>query len=110
MTMRSFGRVTPIHISMLELAGYVVDGRDMRPAAGDNEYLRTMRNGWAKLRRTTGKDFGYDLAAWREFLVTASKDEFGYRHPYAYRRVDGIVRSQIDDSRRAELVAKLKDS
>ena len=47
MTMRSFGRVMPIYIDMLQVAGYVPASRerDIRPVATDEECLRAMRAG-----------------------------------------------------------------
>jgi hypothetical protein len=108
--MRSFGRVMPIHIDLLQLAGYAPAWaeRDIRPAATDEEYLRAMRAGRAALRRATSQDFGYDLAAWREFLSSAPDDEFGYQHPYAFSGVDRAVRQAIRRRRRRQLVERLK--
>ena len=56
MTMRSFGRVMPIHIDMLQVAGYVPAWRqrNIRPAATDDECPRAMRAGRAALRRAKG--------------------------------------------------------
>jgi hypothetical protein len=112
MTMRSFGKVMPIHIDMLQLAGYVPAWRerDIRPATTDEEYLRTMRAGRTALRRATGQDFGYDLAAWREFLSSAPDDKFGYRHPYAFRSVDRAVQQAIRSQQRKQLVGPLEES
>ena len=110
MTLRPFGRVTPIHREMLRLAGYVVDyaKRVIRPAKTDNDFLDTMRDGRTSLCKGTGRDFGFDLAAWREFPATAPDDEFGYRHPYAFRRVDGAVKRALKNPRRAQLVEQLR--
>ena len=38
------------------------------------------RRGRKGLRECTGQDFGYDLAAWHEYLLT---HDDGYAHPYA---------------------------
>lgn len=108
MTMRSFGKVMPIHIDVLQLAGYTLAERDICPAATDEEFLRAMQAGRAALRRDTGQDFGYDLAVWRKFLASAPDDEFGYRHPYAFRGVDRAVSKAIRSARRSELVARLE--
>jgi hypothetical protein len=107
MTMRGFGNVMPIHIAVLQLAGYVVDYRAkrIRPAVGDRERKRTMREGLADLRESTGRDFGYDLAAWREHLL--SDEESGYLHPYAFDNVDAAVREAIGDRRRQETAEEL---
>ena len=111
MTMRSFGKVMPIHIDMLQLAGYVPAWRerDIRPATTDEECLRTMRAGRAALRRATGQDFGYELVAWRAFLSSAPDDEFGYRHPYAFSGVDRAVQRAIRSRRRRQLVERLEE-
>jgi hypothetical protein len=111
MTMRSFGRVMPIHIDMLQLASYAVlwGERDIRPAASDEDCLRQIRAGRIALRQATGQDFGYDLAAWREFLLSAPDDEFGYRHPYAFSGVDRAVQRAIRSPRRRRLVAQLEE-
>jgi hypothetical protein len=110
MTLRPFGRVMPIHRDMLQLANYVVDydQRTIRLAKTDDDFLETMREGRASLCKHTGRDFGFDLDAWREFLAAAPDDEFGYRHPYAFRGVDGAVRRTTKDPRRAQLVEQLK--
>jgi hypothetical protein len=109
--MRPFGQVMPIHIDMLQLAGYVPawSDRRIRLAATDEEYLRTMRAGRAALRKATGQDFGYDLAAWREFLTNAPDDEFGYLHPYAFDSVDRAVQWAIQSQQRRQLVEQLEE-
>ncbi|MEM9702015.1 MAG: hypothetical protein AAF907_06190, partial [Planctomycetota bacterium] len=48
---------------------------------------RTMREGLWALRQSTGADFGYDAAAWRDYLIEHG-DENGYTHPYSFRSVD----------------------
>jgi hypothetical protein len=108
MTMRGFGNVMPIHIFMLQLAGYVVDYRAkrIRAAASKKERRRTMREGLAELREWTGQDFGYDLAAWREYLM--QDEESGYQHPYAFQTVDASILEAIDDRRRQEAAERLE--
>jgi hypothetical protein len=111
MTMRSFGKVMPIHIDMLRLAGYadVPQQRDLRQADSDEGFLQAMQAGRAALRDRTGRDFRYDLATWRRFLLAAPDDAFGYRHAYAFRGVDRAVREAIRSPRRRELVAQLQE-
>ncbi len=107
MTMRGFGRVVPIQIAMLQLAGYVPDYRDkrIRPAAGEAERKRTMREGLEELRESTGQDFGYDLAAWRDYLM--SDEENGYTHPYAFKSVDPAILEAVADRRRQQMAEQL---
>src|SRR5687768_465952 len=96
MTLRSFGNVVPIQIGMLELVGFESAERDMKPAKGFNARKRAMRKGLHSLQQTTGVDFGYDAAAWRDFLIEFG-DEFGYTHPYAYKTVDKAVLAALAD-------------
>src|SRR5262245_54191459 len=111
MTIRSLGRQAPIHIDMLRLAGYaeVPRERDLGVTNRDEDFLQAMRDGRAALCEQTGRDFGYDLAAWRKFLLAAPEDEFGYRHPYAFKGVDRAVKEAIRSRRRRELVAGLEE-
>jgi hypothetical protein len=108
MTMRGFGNVVPIQIAMLRLAGYVVEyrGKRIRPAASDRERRRTMREGLEELRETTGQDFGYDLAAWRDYLMRDT--DHGYTHPYAFQNVDPAILESIADRRRQETAEQLQ--
>lgn len=107
MTMRGFGNVVPIQIAMLQLAGYVPDYRDkrIRAAAGEAERRRTMREGLEELREATRQDFGYDLAAWRDYLMRDT--DHGYTHPYAFKNVDPAILESIADRRRQETAEQL---
>jgi hypothetical protein len=95
-TLLSFGRAMPIHIDMLSLVGYDDDNRDMVPAKGLNARKRAMISGLHSLRKTTGADFGYDAAAWRQFLID-NGNKYGYTHPYAYDSVDKAVQIALSD-------------
>lgn len=90
MTLQSFGKATPIQMDMLNLVGYEDVGRDLQPAKSLNARKRAIREGEHSLKKATGEDFGYDAAAWREFLITMG-NEFGYTHPYAFETVDRAV-------------------
>jgi hypothetical protein len=97
MTLHSFGKAVPIQMDLLQLVGYEASGRDMRPASGGNARERTMREGLHSLRRMTGVDFGYDAAAWRDYLINHA-DETGYTHPYAFESVDRAVVEALTNS------------
>jgi hypothetical protein len=67
-----------------------------------------MRIGHAWLIRQTGEDFGYDLAAWREYLL-ARPSRLGYHHPGAFAAVDLEMQKAIADpeyGRLAQLAAE----
>lgn len=72
--------------------------------ASEPDRVEQMRTGHADLVRTTGQDFGYDLAKWREFLLKHDK-EFGYRHPYAFASVDRAVKAATADPEFTRLAA-----
>jgi len=102
MTMRGFGNVLPIHIAMLQLAGFVVDDRSqrLRRAAGAAERLQTMREGHEDLCGSTGLDLGYDLAAWRDYLL--GNPEHQYTHEYAFHTVDEAILAALTDHDRQQ--------
>jgi hypothetical protein len=97
MTIRGFGNLLPIHFSILGLIGWRLTRAGGEIARDESERLELMREGHAGLVQDTGQDFGYDLRRWREFLLAADGDEFGYRHPYGFGTADRAVRAAIDD-------------
>ena len=60
-----------------------------------------------QLRRLAGQDFGYNLARWHRWLLRG-KDEWGYRHPYAWRRFRPAIEKAVKDADRLRLVAMLE--
>ena len=108
MTIPHWGRITPSQGYILMLAGHVISG--LQPEFGavepDERRLDAMRAGYAGLCRLTGRDHGYDLAKWHQALM-AGNDEFGYRHPYAWRTVRKAIETDINDSDRMRLVRLL---
>lgn len=109
MTLRPFGNVMPIHLDVLALAGYVpIHGeRRIGRAPTDDARKAAMRKGRRALRSATGRDFGYDLAAWRNLLL--ADEDSGYTHPYAFAGVDRAVRNAIKNARWRRLAEELKD-
>lgn len=106
MTLHSFGKAVPIQMDLLQLVGYEAAGRDMRPASGGNARKRTMREGLHSLRHATGVDFGYDAAAWRDYLIEHANTT-GYTHPYAFSNVDSAVVAAIADPKVLAALAEL---
>jgi hypothetical protein len=107
MTLRPFGRVTPIQIDMLSLAGYGTDyrSREIRVGDTDERRKRNMRRGRRALRRATRKDLGYDLADWHNFL--AADPEHGYTHAYAFGGVARAIVKAVADRVRQRLADEL---
>lgn len=109
MTLRPFGRVVPIQIDVLALAGYCANyrpgDRSITLGADDAARKRSMKRGRSALRRTTGQDFGYDLAAWVNYLE-AHPDQ-GFTHAYAHAGVARAVREAIADADFQRLAAEL---
>lgn len=109
MTIPGWGRLTPVQINMLKLAGRL--GRRPREPGidlADEERLKAMAVGRDLLRRLTGVDFGYDLRRWHEHLIGA--DEYGYRHPYAWRVVRPAIEEALEDPERLQLVRQLEQA
>jgi hypothetical protein len=104
MTLMSFGRAMRVHMYLLSLVGYETTGCDMQPATELNTRKSAMITGLHSLRRSTQTDFGFDAAAWREFLIE-SGNTFGYTHPYAYNSVDKAVQAALANP---EVLATLK--
>jgi uncharacterized protein (TIGR02996 family) len=109
MTLRPFGNVMPIHLDVLALAGYerVSRERQLRRAGTDAARKAAMRKGRRALCRRTGRDFGYDLAAWRDFLM--ADEDSGYAHPYAFAGVDRAVQQATKDARQRRVAAELEN-
>jgi hypothetical protein len=113
MTIPYWGKVTPSQMFMLMLAGHVLDRRFV--ASGkpdpkddpDEARLASMRMGRDRLRRLTGHDCGYDLGRWHQLLLGDADDEWGYRHPYAWRSVRPAIEEAINDPDRLRLLQML---
>jgi hypothetical protein len=109
MTIGTFGKILPIHGSVLRLIGY-----DLRRGRGpstlempDEQRMAIMRAGLEELKRRTGQNFGFDLRAWPEYLRAHSQE---YRHPYAYRRVHREALLRSTDEKYLELARRISQS
>lgn len=107
MTVPFFGRVTPSQMYMLFLVGYRISGSGVTLEIPDEERKERIAQAREDLKQMTGRDFGYDLTAWRDFLVS-SKD-YGYAHPYAYKNVSKAIEEAISDSERIRVVSQLDE-
>jgi hypothetical protein len=110
MTIPGFGKLTPVQIDMLELAGINLDLRrygfdPFNPGAQvipDDDRIQIMRRGRASLVEETGRDFGFDLKAWHRYLL--AYPDHGYTHPYGWRVTKKYVRAAFADSGRQRLL------
>ena len=110
MTIPNWGRITPSQGFMLMLAGHVLRRHFVEPVTvePDDERLESMKQGRDRLCSLTGQDFGYDLARWHELLI-GNDEEWGYRHPYAWKTVRRAIEKAMDDPDRIRLVKLLED-
>lgn len=109
MTIPGFGQITPVQGNLLLLAGYRLTRSQKFNEAPipDDEKVSLMRKGLQSLRSATGMDFGFDLSAWEQYLM--SDRDSGYRHPYAFRETRRRIAAAIDDPQRMRLVKDLEE-
>jgi len=93
-------------MDMLALIGYDLLPRDATLDISPERRMDIMIEGRKALREQTGQDFGFDLSAWREFLI--AHESYGYTHSYAFSGVDDAVHSAILDETRIEIVSRLE--
>jgi hypothetical protein len=105
MTVQGFGRITPIQRDMLRLIGYRIT-RESTLDLSDTERMENMKRGREHLKKETNEDFGYDLAAWHEFLLT--DEEYGYTHPYGFSGVKEAVEAALYDPEYVRVVSLLE--
>lgn len=110
MTIPNWGRLTPSQGFMLMLAGHVLRRHYVAPGTVEPEIerLESMKQGRLLLRSLTGQDFGYDLARWHE-LLAGNDEEWGYKHPYAWRAVKRAIEKAMDDPDRLRLMRLVEE-
>lgn len=101
MTIRGYGRVTPLQMDMLGLGGEVLL-RGNEPAS-DDERLSAMKQARQTLMKQTGRDFGFDLAAWHQFLLNDAKLSEEYTFVYAWKAVKRRIDELLEDPDRRRL-------
>ncbi|HWE98106.1 MAG TPA: hypothetical protein VG269_29440 [Tepidisphaeraceae bacterium] len=103
MSVPKYGRVTPLQMDMLGLGGEICLWYQQRPPT-DDERTKEMRSSREVLQRLTGLDFGYDLEAWHERLLSDQQYSEQYTHPYAWEAVKPKILELIKDPNRLRLV------
>ena len=104
MSLHKFGRVTPLQMAMLRLAGEDV----LRGGSGpltDIQRVDAMKKGREALMRRTGLDFSYDIAAWNDFLLSDASLSEEYKFNFAWRAVQQKLEERIHDPNHARLAA-----
>jgi hypothetical protein len=108
MTVRHYGRVTPLQMLMLSLGGDIVSWGGTVPPS-DSDRLNLMKEAHGLLTQQTGRDFGYDLAAWDHFLLNDDKFSEGYTFIYAWKAVKPRIDELLNDPDRLRLVRLLEE-
>ena len=63
---------------------------------------------WMVRHDNTGVDFGYDLAAWHEYLQSTTPHNESYMHPYAWSGVSSAISEFIHDPERIRLAEQIE--
>lgn len=108
MTIHGYGRVMPLQLDMLCLGG---DSRLWvgRVPLTDCKRLARMKEAHKMLKLYSGRDLGYDLAAWHHFLMSDRQLRKEYTFHYAWRPVRRRVEELLDDPDRLRLVQLLEE-
>lgn len=88
---------------MLGLGGEV----DNLTAVTDEQRIAEMKTARALLRKLTGCDYGYDLAAWHDFFIHNEVHRESYTFPYAWDAVQPKILELIKDLKRLRLAQAL---
>jgi hypothetical protein len=95
-------------MDMLCLGGDVLVSNGKAPPA-DRDRLDRMKEARRLLTLQTGRDFGYDLAAWHHFLLNDDGLSEEYTFDYAWVAVRPRIEELLDDPNRLRLVRLLEE-
>ncbi len=95
MSVRGFGRITPVQMDMLRLVGYGIKGRSAILPESPGERKANIELGRSALVKLTGRDFGDDLQQWHTHL--SSRKDLGYTHTFGYAGVKKAVLMGMSD-------------
>jgi len=105
MTIRDYGRATPLQLDMLNLGGEILSPDESAPT--DRDRLKAMEEARQMLAQQTGRDFGFDLAAWHQFLLNDDRLSQEYTSHDAWEAVKQRIDELLDDPDRLRLVSRL---
>jgi len=100
-----FRLVTPSQGAMLGLLGYRLSPTETLLNISGDESLQTIISARVRLRDLTGEDFGVDISAWRNFLLT--HEAFLYTYPYAFSEVETVIQNVRRNGQKKKMRAKL---
>jgi hypothetical protein len=95
-------------MDMLGLGGEILSSGESEPAS-DDERLSVMKDARQTLTKQTGRDFGFDLAAWHHFLLNDAKFSEEYTFVYAWKAVKRRIDELLDDPDRRRLERLLNE-
>jgi hypothetical protein len=97
-------------MNMLRLGGEVLlSGGIAAGQANDQERLGVMAQARQTLMQRTGRDFGYDLAAWHHFLLEDAQLSEQYTFDYAWKAVKPRIDELLNDPDRLRLERLLNE-
>jgi len=95
-------------MDMLNLGGEILSSGETAPPT-DCDRLNVMEDARKVLTQQTGRDFGYDLAAWHDFLLNDDKLSQEYTFDYAWKAVKRRIDELLNDPDRLRLVRLLEE-
>jgi hypothetical protein len=106
MTIIGVGKPMPSQLFLMQMAGFVIEGRMKVNDPSDLDIERSRQDGYLKLREMTGQDYGCDVARWYEFLIIG---DYELTHPYGYETLRQFLEGAgYATPSRDEAIAKLK--
>jgi hypothetical protein len=95
-------------MDVLGLAGEILlSGGIASGSASDQDRLSAMTQARQMLTQRSGRDFGFDLAAWHQFLLNDAKLSEEYTFDYAWKAVKRRIDELLSDPDRLRLVRLL---
>ena len=73
----------------------------------DDDRIHEMRQALKSLRKETGRDFGYDLEAWHNYLINSDEHREQYTFHYAWDAVKSKIVELISDPERSRLCREI---
>jgi hypothetical protein len=105
MSVRGYGRTTPLQSYMLALAGVVTH---LEPEeTTDEDRSEAIQSGLSKLRKWTGEDYGIDLGKWHLYLLGDVRYRGDYTSSEAWEPVRKSVEASLTNPAYQRLVEKV---